>query len=216
MLKKSFLSKLLASTGASYKVFMTTQRITAIILAGGQGRRLGGCQKAWLAHQGQFFIEKVLSTLKAQGIENLRISANQELERYQTLDFPVISDDMTLPESPLRGIFSAWQVGQESEILVVPVDVPNQPADLFFRLKKQLDENAECQLAVAHDGEQAQQLFLLAKAEALTKIPEYLRRGQRSVFGWCQEFCLTYADFSDEKEKFLNINTEADLRQLLS
>lgn len=114
---------------------MTTQCRSAIILAGGQGRRLGR-EKAWLTHQGQFFIEKILSCLLSQGISQIRISANRDLARYQALGFPVIPDDVDLPESPLRGIFSAWQVGKEAEMLIVPVDVPNQPNDLYSRLKK--------------------------------------------------------------------------------
>lgn len=207
---------------------MTTQRSSAIILAGGQGRRLGGCEKAWLSHQGQFFIEKILVNLQQQGLEKICISANRDLARYQSLGIPVYSDDLTLPESPLRGIFSAWQAQKAnekenekesekmSETLIVPVDVPNQPADLYFHLKKQLTAHPDCQLAIAHDGSQAQQLFLLAKAAALSTIPDYLQSDRRSVWGWCQGFCLTYADFSEQRERFLNINTEADLEKLLS
>ncbi len=195
---------------------MTTQCSSAIILAGGQGRRLGGCEKAWLSHQGQFFIEKILLNLKQQGLEQICVSANRDLARYQSLGIPVYCDDLNLLESPLRGIFSAWQGEKANETLIVPVDVPNQPPDLYFRLKKQLDANPECQLAIAHDGTQAQQLFLLAKAEALSTIPAYLQSDRRSVWGWCQGFCLTYVDFSEQKESFLNINTEADLEKLLS
>lgn len=207
---------------------MTTQRSRAIILAGGQGRRLGGCEKAWLAHQGQFFIEKILANLQQQGLENICISANRDLARYESLAIPVYCDDLTLPESPLRGIFSAWQAQKasekasepgnepESETLIVPVDVPNQPADLYLRLKKQLTAHPDCQLAIAHDGEQAQQLFLLAKEPALSTIPDYLQSDRRSVWGWCENFSVTYVDFSEQKKCFLNVNTEGDLARLLS
>jgi intracellular sulfur oxidation DsrE/DsrF family protein len=56
-------------------------RVAAVVLAGGEGRRMGGADKGLLAYQGYPLIEWVLTAVTPQ-VDEVVISANRNLDRY--------------------------------------------------------------------------------------------------------------------------------------
>ena len=114
---------------------MTT---AALILAGGQGSRLGYVDKAFLCLNGQPLIALLLARLAPQ-VQHIAISANGDPSRFAALPLPVLAD---APEhagkGPLAGVAAglAW-AGQKlgaATLLTVPVDTPFAPMDLLARL----------------------------------------------------------------------------------
>ena len=79
--------------------------ISAIVLAGGQGRRVGGVDKGWLDYGGRPMIEHILARLKPQ-VDDVVISCNRNLPRYAALA-PVIEDQYRGYLGPLAGISAA-------------------------------------------------------------------------------------------------------------
>ena len=57
------------------------ERVAAVILAGGQGRRMGGADKGLVEYRGRPLIEWVLEVLTPQ-VDELVISANRNLDTY--------------------------------------------------------------------------------------------------------------------------------------
>ena len=94
-------------------------------------------------------------------------------------------------------------------ILTIPCDSPLLPPDLVQRLIRALQsENAE--LAVAHDGERLQPVFALIGVELLPSLQQFLERGDRKIDLWYADHDMALADFSDNRNMFLNLNTPAD------
>ncbi len=109
-------------------------RIFGVILAGGQGRRMGGADKAMLPLAGRPLIAHSIDRLEPQ-VERLAISANGDATRFAALRLPVLPD--TRSEGPLSGILSAldWAAPLGATAVVsVPVDAPFLPPDLVPRL----------------------------------------------------------------------------------
>ena len=67
--------------------------ITGVILAGGQGRRMGGADKGLQELCGRPMAAHVLERLAPQ-VGAVLISANRNLERYAELGCPVLPDTL--------------------------------------------------------------------------------------------------------------------------
>ncbi len=107
----------------------------ALILAGGQGTRLGGADKAFLPLGGQPLIAHVLARLAPQ-VTHIAISANGDAARFAAFGLPVLADAQT-GRGPLAGVAAglAWAATLgATALLTVPVDTPFIPHDLLTRL----------------------------------------------------------------------------------
>jgi molybdenum cofactor guanylyltransferase len=186
--------------------------ITAVILAGGRGRRMGGKDKGLLQINNLPLIEHVISAVTPQ-VGQLVINANRNIEEYQRYGFPVVSDAMADYQGPLAGFASTMAAAETNYIVTIPCDSPLLPADLVQRLVHAL-QSEDAELAVAHDGERLQPVFALIKIELLPSLLQFLQRGDRKIDLWYAQHKIAKADFSDIPETFLNINTPGDQEQL--
>ena len=98
----------------------TQQNIDAIILAGGQGLRMGGHDKGLKTWQSRPLIEHVIERIAPQ-VDNLHISANRNLPAYQKLGYPVHTD--TKPDflGPLAGIAACAPYCESDWVLIAPL-----------------------------------------------------------------------------------------------
>ncbi len=191
-----------------------SEQITAVILAGGEGSRMGGIDKGLLELNGQPLIEHVMARIAPQ-VAQLIISANRNLERYQSYGYPVITDQMT-DKGPLAGILSALQHCQSDWLLTIPCDTPRIPIDLVARMRNAADQTTQQKLAAiysAHDGEQLQPLFSMIHRDLTTSLQDYLAAGNRKVARWLMQQGYVAVDFSDQADAFANINTPEMLAQ---
>ena len=186
--------------------------ITAVILAGGRGSRMGGKDKGLVELNGTPLIEHVLSVMSPQ-VGQLVINANRNIEEYQRYGFPVVSDTMVDYQGPLAGFASTMAATETEYIVTIPCDSPLLPDDLVQRLVQALNRE-DAELAVAHDGHRLQPVFALIQVSLLPGLLQFLQRGDRKIDLWYAQHKMAKADFSDIPETFLNINTPADQQQL--
>ncbi len=184
------------------------ENITAVILAGGRGRRLGGQDKGLLELNGKPLIEHILDAVKPQ-VKTVIINANRNLDVYTDYTYPVVSDEMTDFQGPLAGFAAALSACNTDYIMTLPCDGPAVPADLANRLSKALIEN-EAELAVAHDGQRMQPVYALIPVSLLASLQKFLDAGDRKIDLWYAQHKVALTDFSDVMENFFNINTEKD------
>jgi len=184
------------------------QDVTAVILAGGQGRRMGGADKGLVDYQGRPLVEWVLAVLAPQ-VGEIVISANRNLERYAAYGRRVLPD--TLPDypGPLAGVLAALQAVTTDWLLVVPCDTPHLPADLAFRLlgAAQLEG---VPLAVAEDDMRIHHSCFLVHTDQRAHLADYLARGERAVRHWQAELSSTTVRF--DAAAFANLNRPDDLQ----
>lgn len=182
--------------------------ITAAILAGGQGRRLGGRDKGLELLVGRPLVEHVIESLRPQA-HNLLICINRNNEQYAT--FAVICTDVATGFlGPLAGIASALMACNTEWLLTAPVDCPQPPLDLARRLHAAA-LGARARVAVAHDGEHRQPLFALYRRGLANNATEALAR-DFPVWRWQDECGVVEVDLSDQQNAFLNLNTAEDFR----
>jgi molybdopterin-guanine dinucleotide biosynthesis protein A len=185
-----------------------TERLAAVILAGGQGRRMGGADKGLVEYRGRPLIEWVLAALAPQ-VDEIVISANRNLERYAAYGHRVLPD--TLPDypGPLAGVLAALQAVAADWLLVVPCDTPHLPADLALRLlgAAQLES---VPLAVAEDEARVHHSCFLVHADQRDHLAGFLARGERAVRRWQAELSSTRVRF--DVAGFVNINQPDDLQ----
>jgi molybdenum cofactor guanylyltransferase len=186
--------------------------VTAVVLAGGRARRMGGEDKGLIELKHVPLIEYVLMALRGR-VDAILINANRNIERYAEGGYPVIEDRRRGFNGPLAGMASALSVMHTRYLLTVPCDCPALPHDLVDRLLKARGE-ADVALAVAYDGARMQSAFALLDRVLLPSLEQFLDGGGRKVEQWYAQHRLALADFSDQPDAFINVNTPEDLARM--
>ena len=186
--------------------------VTAVILAGGQGRRLGGLDKGLVEYNGRPLIDHILEVITLQCNEVI-INANRNRDIYAAYDHRIVSDEMTGFQGPLAGFAAAMTASDTDYIITLPCDGPFVPANLVERLAEAL-EKEDADIAVAHDGKRMQPVYALISRSLLPDLHAFLDKGERKIDIWYARHATALADFSDVPETFFNINTEDDRRTL--
>lgn len=191
---------------------ISKKNITAVILAGGKGRRLGGQDKGLVNLNGKPLIELILERIKPQ-VSSIIINANRNQSAYSEYGYSVISDDLYDYQGPLAGISSAMKKSKTSHILTLPCDSPFLPSDLVERMLKSLD-NSISNIVVAHDGKRLQAVHALIPVTLVDSLDAFLANKDRKVELWYAEHHVNIADFFDIPEAFSNINTEEERQKM--
>ncbi len=184
-------------------------QITAVILSGGKGSRLGGQDKGLVYYQNKLLIQHVLDKIIPQ-VGHIIINANRNQEKYATLGYPVISDELHDFQGPLAGFLTGMRSCKTDYILTLPCDGPDLPNDLVSRLINEAKEN---NIVVAHDGERLQPVYALIPTSLIKSLEDFLANGDRKIDLWYAQNPMAIADFSDKPEVFFNINTEEQRQQ---
>lgn len=190
---------------------LQNDEITGVVLAGGQGRRMGGMDKGLLEFAGQTLIEHVLQKLTPQ-LKNFVINANRNQQRYSSYG-DVISDSVSDFAGPLAGILAAMEHVDSRYVLCVPCDSPFLPPTLVERMWRQLNAHM-ASIAVAHDGSRLQPVFALIDRQLQDSLRDYLHSGERKIDRWYEQHNMVTVDFSDSPDTFININCAEELAQI--
>ncbi|QIK37517.1 molybdenum cofactor guanylyltransferase [Caldichromatium japonicum] len=189
---------------------VSAKELTALILAGGRGRRLGGIDKGLVEIGDRPLIAWILAALAPQ-VGAILISANRHSEHYRSLGHPVLTDPLPDYPGPLAGILAGLRAAPSPWILVVPCDAPCLPLDLGTRLARALVQHRG-DLAVVHDGERAQWLHALLPVGLADELADFLAQGGRRAEDWLRRYRIAWADYSGQAKAFVNLNTLEDLR----
>lgn len=188
---------------------MTTEKITGVLLAGGQGSRMGGVDKGLVALAGQPMAAHVLARLAPQ-VDELIINANQNADAYAALGHPVFGDDIPGFAGPLAGLHAALMRASHPLVVTAPCDSPFLPTDLVARLAAALHAQ-QADLAVAKTFDQAHPVFCLCRRTLAGHLEDFLAGGGRKIDRWYGSLKVIEVPFDDEEAAFRNINTRDEL-----
>lgn len=191
---------------------ITQAQVTAVILAGGMGRRMGGQDKGRLEFHGHPLIEFILDAIRPQ-VDSILINANRHQQEYASYGYPVLGDLLEGYQGPLAGFAAGLGASTTPYIVTLPCDGPILAPDLVARLLKALDRD-EADIAVAHDGERLQPVYALIPKRLLPDLENFLASGDRKIDRWYAQHAMALADFSDTPQMFMNINTPEDRLRL--
>lgn len=190
---------------------MTLSRadITGIVLAGGQGRRMGSVDKGFVELGGRPLVAHVVERLAPQ-VQTLIINANQNIGRYAAFGFPVVADAIGGFAGPLAGLHAGLAAATTPLVATCPCDSPFLPADLVARLSGAFDAQP-IDIAVARTFAQPHPVFALARRSLLPHLARFLDGGGRKIDAWYASLPIAEVAFDDEADAFRNINTPAEL-----
>ena len=193
---------------ADYAAIMSAPTITAIILAGGKGRRMDYLDKGLVTYQGKPLIQHAIEKIEPQ-VQNIIISYNRNEAEYKKLPYPSVIDVTQDYLGPLLGILSCRHLIKSEFFFVMPCDMPRLPGNIVSALCEKLDTSDLC---IAHDGVRMQPLLFVAKTQLIESIKDYLDGGGRSVKKWIKSKDHVTVDFSSQLPAFWNINETSQLR----
>lgn len=182
-----------------------------LILAGGQGRRMGSVDKGLQPLQGRPMIQHVIERLVPQ-VDSLLINANQNLERYAEFGCRVVPDRISGFAGPLAGLDAGLNATDAPLIVTVPCDSPFLPHDLVARLAR-ARETVDADIAVARTGSQPHPVFAMVCSRVRSHLADFLARGERKIDLWYASLSVVEVAFDDEANAFANINTRAELAE---
>jgi len=188
--------------------------VTGVVLAGGQGSRMGGVDKGLQPFLGRPMVAHAVERLAPQ-VDELLINANRNPEAYAELGHRVIADEIEGFAGPLAGFERGLAHARGALVATVPCDSPFLPPDLVARLRSAL-ERGNADLAVAKTGTQAHPVFCLMRRTLHASLRDFLAGGQRKIDRWYGAHKVVEVAFDDEAEAFRNINTLEELEQLKS
>ncbi len=197
--------------------------ITALLLAGGRGSRMGGVDKGLQPFHGQPLAQRALQRLRQQTLPPAAVllNANRHLAEYRAFGVPVWPDELPDFAGPLAGFLTGLAHCHTPLLLTLPCDVPRFTHTLCERLAQAL-QTQQADLAVAatvdESGElRTQPVFCLLRRELLQPLQGYIDAGGRKVETWSAAQRRAVVPFnapSDDTRAFANANTLVELRAL--
>ena len=156
--------------------------VTGVVLAGGQGRRMGGVDKGLVELEGRPLAAWVIERLAPQ-VGALIVNANQNVERYAAFGHPVVSDAVGGYAGPLAGLHAALTAARTQWVATAPCDSPFLPHDLVARLWRSATD-AQATLAVARTFDQPHPVFALVRRDVRVSLDAFLAAGGRKIDAW--------------------------------
>ncbi|MDT8437396.1 MAG: molybdenum cofactor guanylyltransferase MobA [Wenzhouxiangellaceae bacterium] len=186
--------------------------ITAVVLAGGRARRMGGRDKGLLPVAGRPMIAWTLDRLAGQAGRVL-INANRSQDEYRRFGPEVIGDRLGDFQGPLAGLQSALDQADGEWLLALPCDAPLLPRDLAARLLAAARESGQ-PIAVAEAGGRLHSLHVLLATRLAPALDRALVDGERKPDRFYADQGFVRVAFDDQAEAFANINTPDELAAL--
>ncbi len=187
---------------------MGNECISAIILAGGKGVRMGGIDKGMIEINCTTLVEQAVARIAPQ-VSEILITANRNLDFYSGLGPKVLSDKGC---GPLCGLKSGMLEATCAYVLSLPCDTPFFPEDIAQKLMAGLNE---ADIAIPESGGKTHQAFMLCKKSLIGDLSEFIDGGGRKVREWQSRFTCAIIHFPDGND-FFNINTPEDLETISS
>lgn len=182
--------------------------LTGVILAGGQGRRMGYEDKGLLLLQGEPLYQHVLRRFRPQ-VNIVLISANRNIDRYQLSGCQVVCDSLPDYPGPLAGMLSGLRHSPSEWVAFCACDTPWIPEDFVARLWQ--NKTGAPAVWVKSSLRDHPALALVNRSLA-DDLETWLLSGERRLMQFLRESGGHAVTFTDPESAFRNINTPDDLR----
>ncbi len=189
--------------------------VGGLILAGGRGERLGGCDKGLLQIEGEPYAARLIR-LFSRHVSPVAVSANTSLEEYGRWAEAVLPDREFPEQGPVAGLYEGlvWADQQGlAGVLVTSCDTPLLPQAWVERLVNCAQAKPDrAHLTRLAAGEQP--LHGYFPVTALTRVRDALVSGERRARRLAQSLAPVWVDCEALSEGFVNINRPEDQARL--
>ena len=196
--------------------------ITAVLLAGGKAKRMGGGDKCLLELAGSPMLTWVIQRVETQ-VKSLILNANGDIDRFTLFGHPVVTDTIKGHPGPLAGILAGMKWAEinaphTTHIVTIPTDAPFLPFDLITRLNAaSTPQKSEIILANSHS--RTHPVIGLWPVTLAPELNEAIQIGVRKVMDWVENYPVVTVEFADVKignrdiDPFFNTNTPEHLQE---
>lgn len=184
--------------------------LSAVILAGGQGSRMGGVDKGLVGFRDQPMIAHTVKLVRPL-VQQLIISCNRNQPEYRLLADMIVTDPVAGFQGPLMGILSGLQVADAEHLLILPCDTPLLNDEVLNRLIETSRQQPEAIIVLAEAG-RLHPLHAIVPAVLAEDLERWLEGGQRAVQRWMRNHDLIEVDVTDLSDRLSNLNTPEELQ----
>lgn len=187
--------------------------MTGIILAGGEGKRLGSFEKPFVKLGDRFLIDFVIDSLSefCGGI----IIVSNNAERFSSSGIKAVSD--VIPAlGPIGGIYTGLLKAKSQYSFITGCDMPFLHPPLIRFMS---EERGNYEVVVPVVGGKYEPLHALYSRRCLPFIEEQIKRGElriQSLYGKVRVRVIKEEEirrFDSQLFSFFNINTPEDLKK---
>lgn len=187
------------------------KHFTGIILSGGKSRRMGK-EKGLCHFRGKALIAYAIETLQPL-CDELIISANNKLDEYQLLDFPVVSDEMA-ETGPIGGLFSCLNKSKNAINLVISCDTPFVTQEVYHELLKYIGDYQA--VVPIHENGFVEPLTAVYHRSCLPEVQRQLLAGKYKMMDLLDRINTKYVPVNSQipglkTSIFHNLNNPEDL-----
>ncbi|MEH6527833.1 MAG: molybdenum cofactor guanylyltransferase MobA [Sneathiella sp.] len=200
---------------------MTTpeQVFPAVLLAGGQSRRMGGGSKFLQEISGQTLLSRIISTVTPQ-VSDVILNINIDTEDIESIIIPTVKDSVDGFVGPLSGILTGLEYysdkgSEASHMLSVPTDAPFIPKDLVLRLRTGLGDLPERTIVMAESVGRVHPVVALWPLSLAADLRSALvDENLRKILVFADRYNRVNVVWEDhEGDPFFNINRPEDLEE---
>ncbi len=179
------------------------EAVTAIVLCGGRGSRLGGVDKPLLQVAGKPIVMHVIDRLGPQ-VERILIACAPGNDAYQDLGLEAV-EDHSAHEGPIAGLAACLPSVKTPWLLTWPGDAPFPPANLVARLAPTCKAAGAASVTAGNRRQNATLLMTQARAAQLVAA---FNQGERAPRHWLDRASIP--SVAMEEVAFVDIDTPAD------
>lgn len=193
-----------------------SNQVIGMILAGGQSRRMGGREKAFIPLAGRPLLAHVLDRI-GPGLAAILLNANGDPARFDAFSLPVRADVVAGFAGPLAGILTGLEWAAETHpgathLLSAPCDAPFVPADLAERLWTAMMMQGADMAMARSAGRDHPVAALWPVAERAALRHALVEEDIRKIDRFTGRYRVAFVDFATEPvDPFFNINSPEDL-----
>ena len=197
--------------------------VVGVLLAGGQGRCMGGVEKCLLALGGRPLLAHVVDRVRPQ-VGTLVLNAGGETNRFTAFGLPVVKDETAAGRiepfaGPLAGLLAGLEWAAEHHpgadgVVSVPTDTPFLPEDLVDRLRAAREDAGAEVACAASDGRVHPVIALWPVAARFSLRKAMVEEGIRRADRWLARFRVATVEYPGEPvDPFFNVNRPEDLAE---
>jgi molybdopterin-guanine dinucleotide biosynthesis protein A len=206
----------MAASGGPSRPEHRRDEVTAVVLAGGRARRLGGADKSALRVDGGSILDRQLAVLR--GLTPHLFIVGHSPERFALSGLRVVPDRVE-GAGPLSGLHTALVTATTARVVVLACDMPFVPLALLSHL---VDALGPADVSLPRDAHGRHPLCACYHVRCAAHFEAALRAGRYKVgdalagLQVVETAGATLAALDVEGRALTNVNSAADYEALLS
>ncbi len=192
-------------------------KATAIILAGGQSRRMSYNNKAFLDYEGKSFIEHIIAKVKKFD-EIIIVAHNTELYKFDKVK---VVQDVYPDAGPLCGLYSGLLHAKHDRAIVLTVDAPFIVTEMLEYMVDTLENHKDIEAVIPVIENRSHPLIASYSKSTLNRMNQALMNGTRKMQILLNDLKVieltedALEQFGDPAVMFRNINTPEEYEAIL-